>query len=223
MGYSALTFALLLPPAAAHSWHHSRVLDRWVPTSTNGGLNFYLNFADSRSLNFKEGDYTHKIMPIPNRNRYEVDELTDRPFYDNRYFYGKGFDLILDEPSRLFRMIWSVNEGLGLGWQAYWPGWTPWRYVLPVESRLFSFLFVVTGLGWLVVAFKRGLPFREEGAGWLWIAALILCSVITAAVFLGDPRIRVPYDPFFAIAASAAYVALAQRFRARRKGQPSTA
>ncbi|MEM8607712.1 MAG: phospholipid carrier-dependent glycosyltransferase [Myxococcota bacterium] len=214
-GFCALVFALC--PMLIHSAHNSSLLERWVPTSTNGGVNFYLNFADVRSVGFVEGGFKHLVSPIPSRIRHETDELVDRPFYDDGYFYERGVELIAAEPSRLLRVFWSLKEGLGLGSQHYWPSWRRWRYVLPVDSRLFSLFFVVPGVLWLLYSFARGRPFRAEEAGWLWLSTLLGCSVVTMAFFLGDPRIRVPYDPFFAIAAAAAYVELGRHVRRKRR------
>ncbi|MGB5810385.1 MAG: hypothetical protein WBG86_07645 [Polyangiales bacterium] len=214
--FSVLTYALLLAPIAAHSVHNSRLVDRWVPTSTNGGLNFYLNFADARSLNFMEGKFKHQITPIPNLLRYDTDEFVDRPFYEDRYFYKRGIGLIVDEPIRLLRVFRSFREALGFGQQNYWPGWGPWRFWLPFESRAFAILVVLPGLVGLVRACKRRAPFDSGGAGWLWIGFLIVGALVTSALFLGDPRIRVPYDPFFAIFAAATYVGFAQHVGLRR-------
>jgi 4-amino-4-deoxy-L-arabinose transferase-like glycosyltransferase len=216
VGYSVVVLAIVLVPVAVHSWHNTRLVDRWVPTSTNGGLNFYLNFAEIKSIKFKEGSYTHHITPVPNVIRYDEDEHVDRPFYDDRYFYSAALRLIADEPTRLLKWFWSLKEALGLGRQDYWPSWPPWRIWLGVESRAFTFLFVLPGLFGLVLLFRRRVPFREAGAGWLWITALIVGNLVAAGVYLGDPRLRVPYDPFFAIAAGVAYLELVQRLRGWR-------
>jgi 4-amino-4-deoxy-L-arabinose transferase-like glycosyltransferase len=215
-GYSAVVLAIALVPLAAHSWHNSRLVDRWVPTSTNGGLNFYLNFAEVRSVKFKEGSYTHQITPIPNLIRYDRDEPVERPFYDDRYFYAEGLRLLADRPLRVLKGFWSLKETLGFGRQEYWPGWPPWRTLLGAESRVFALLFVLPGFFGLGLLVKGGTPFRPEGAGWLWIGGLLAASLVAAAAYLGDPRIRVPYDPFYAIGAGFAYMELARWLRTRR-------
>jgi 4-amino-4-deoxy-L-arabinose transferase-like glycosyltransferase len=218
-GYSAVVLAIALVPLAAHSWHNSRLVDRWVPTSTNGGLNFYLNLAEVRSVKFKEGSYTHQITPIPNLIRYDRDERVERPFYDDRHFYAEGWRLLADRPLRVLKGFWSLKETLGLGRQEYWPGWPPWRTLLGAESRVFAILFVLPGLFGLGLLVRRGIPFRPEGAGWVWIAGLIAASLLAAAAYLGDPRIRVPYDPLYVIAAGFAYVELARWVRTRRAAE----
>lgn len=218
-GYSAVLLAIALVPLAVHAWHNSRLVDRWVPTSTNGGLNFYLNLAEVRSVKFKEGSYTHQITPIPNLIRYDRDEYVERPFYDDRYFYAAALQLIVDRPMRLLKGLWSLKETLGFGWQEYWPGWPPWRVLLGVESRVFAFFLVLPGFFGLGILAKRGVPFRSEGAGWLWIGGLLAASLLTAAAYLGDPRIRVPYDSLYAIGAGFTYVELARWLRTRRAAE----
>jgi 4-amino-4-deoxy-L-arabinose transferase-like glycosyltransferase len=217
--HSLVVLAVAIVPLSAHSWHNSRLVDRWVPTSTNGGLNFYLNVAEVRSVEFKEGSYTHRITPIPNLIRYDHDERVERPFYDDRYFYAAGFRRIVEAPRSLLKGFWSLKETLGLGRQDYWPGWPPWRVLLGVESHVFSVLVVLPGLLGLGLVFKRRMPVRPDGAGWVWIAALILGNLLAAAVYLGDPRLRVPYDPFYAIAAAVVYVEAGRRIHARRRSR----
>ena len=86
-----------------------------------------------------------------------------------------------------------------------------------MESRAFSILVVFPGLLGLGLVFARRVPLRRGGAGWVWIAALILGNLLAAAVYLGDPRLRVPYDPFYAIAAVVVYAEAGRRIHARRK------
>ncbi len=213
--YSALVLVTALVPVGLHSAHNSRLVDRWVPTSTNGGLNFYLNFSDVRTVEFPEGRLTHRITPVPNLIRYTEVERVDRPFYEDRHFYGRGIDLLREEPSRALRGLWSLKEFVGVGHQDYWPGWRPWSRLLRVGGRIFSYAVVLPALfalGWLGWRRFRATAVNPasattpgHGEGWVWIGALIAANLLTGMVFLGDPRLRVPYDPLYAIAAGFGY------------------
>lgn len=188
-------FAIL--PIAGACAHNSRLVGRVAGPATNGGLNFYLNLAEVRSVRFREGAVEHKIQPVPNSVHYPTDEWVERPFYDDRYYFARGARLIAEHPLRLGRALRNVFEGTGIGRQRYWPGWRPIGLFLSGVSIAFFVVALVPAFlhaGFLAV--RRRLLLPEEATRLLLVAAGV--SVFsTMWLFLGDPRVRVPFDPIF--------------------------
>lgn len=61
---------------------------------------------------------------------------------------------------------------------------------------------------------------RRERFGPLWLWAIPVLVVLSVVPLLGPPRYRIPADPFLAILAAVALIALADRLRGRRPGAP---
>lgn len=198
----ALFVGLMLPLSAA-AMHNSRLVKERAGLSTNGGLNFYLNFAEVSIIRF-DG---HHIQPIPNAVRHTVEEVTHRPFYHDRYFYEKGWQLLKDKPTRLLAALDNFPETFLLGRQGYWPEWPKER---PGFSLLnLPFILLVWGTALFHGArllFSRQLVRQRDAAKPLFIA-YIASMLLTVYLFLGDPRMRVPFD---AVALILALDALAQ-------------
>src|SRR5207249_11363189 len=98
---TALLLAGAAPLLAAAVIHNSRLLGRPAGLATNGGLNFFLAHAPFAAAHYREGDYTHRIMPIKNLMYYPLPYWSPRPFYDEAHFYREGLALLAQKPSRL--------------------------------------------------------------------------------------------------------------------------
>ncbi|HMJ14759.1 MAG TPA: hypothetical protein VK524_25280 [Polyangiaceae bacterium] len=200
-----LVLGLLLPLSLA-SIHNSRLVKEKAGLATNGGLNFYLNFAEVSIIHF-EG---HHIQPIPNAVRHTEPETTNHPFYHERYFYKKGFQVIRNEPGRLLAAFDNFPETFLLGEQGYWPEWgkeSPGFMLLNIPFILLIwFPALIHGARLL---FSRRL-LRERDPARPLLIAVILSMLVTIYLFLGDPRMRVPFD---AVALALALDALAGYLR----------
>ena len=205
-------------PLVAMSAHVSRVAGQPAFLPTNGGLNFYLNFAEVRLVTYVAEGNDHTIAPLPNMARYQQDSVTRVPLYDERYFYRRGVRLIVDQPRRLVRALDNFVEGAGAGKQDYWPGWPEHDEMLQRYSRWFFALAVLPASLHLVwILFVRRLRDPDDAPRVL-LAYLCASCLIALYFFLGDPRVRVPYDPLLIIlaldgarrAAAAGYAAYLQ-------------
>jgi hypothetical protein len=155
---------------------------------TNGGLNFYLNFSDSKRVEYGAAF----IEPIPNAVRFDRVESVSVPFYEQGHYYARGLALLRAEPWRLERVSFNLRELTATGRQSYWPGWEP----LPLAERIYGrifFGFVIAPA--LLCAVQLLLRRRaEHGPERRFMALLLVASSIAPIVYLGDPRLRVPFD-----------------------------
>jgi hypothetical protein len=202
--------------------HNSRLLHRPAGLATNGGLNFYLARAEVSGAVFQEGDFQHRITPIPNVMNYAEPFVSPVPLYDEAYFYRLGLADVAQRPSSLVTSLRNLSEGLGLGRQGFWPAWQSRApmHVLFARGVLLAIVPAFLSLLWLV--FRRQI-FAPEQSGRLLLFSFCLSCVAALYLFLGDPRVRVPFDPFFLIlGVDACALALASfrrsRLRAANRG-----
>lgn len=199
--------ACALPVLILVCAHNTRIRGRLTGLATNGGLNFYLAHARVSGVAFQEGSYTHRIIPIPNMIRHEARGpfVSPVPFYDEAFFYRRGLAELLARPGEIVASLDNVVEGVGLGKQGFWPGWKPLDASLALFAKTFAALAIVPALVWGAVLARRGALSRVDGAGRALLFGLVLSALFTLYVFLGDPRVRVPFDPLFLVLAVEAW------------------
>jgi 4-amino-4-deoxy-L-arabinose transferase-like glycosyltransferase len=198
-------------PVGAAALHNARLLGH-PSLGSNGGLNFYLNFAPVRGVRYAEGRMIHRITPIPNLLRYPSDDAEEAvavPFYSEAHYYARGLTILRQHPERLAIAASNLVEAAGGGRQGYWPsdGRDPF---LRSHRRIFLWACILPGLFGLGALATRRRYARAENLTLVACAALVLTGLVTLLLFLGDPRMRVPFDPLFILLAAAAYVALAE-------------
>jgi 4-amino-4-deoxy-L-arabinose transferase-like glycosyltransferase len=216
----AFGFVLLgsLPVLGAAAAHNSRLLGRPSLLGSNGGLNFYLNFSEVRTIRYRDRQNDHTITPLPNRMRYRRDERSHVPFYDEGHYYRLGLERIAERPARLWRAGRNLPAAAGLGKLDYWPGWKELDPFLERASLGFFYAAITPSLLWLLLLGGSGRLFRpEHRLRQLLVAWLATCAVV-AWLFLGDPRLRVPFDALWILLAVDAYAALGLRLRRWRPG-----
>jgi dolichyl-phosphate-mannose-protein mannosyltransferase len=204
----AAAFAL---PVGAAALHNARLIGH-PSLGSNGGLNFYLNFAPVRGVRFAEGRMVHRITPIPNLFRYpsdDAEEAVDVPFYDEAHYYARGLSILRAHPERLKISAYNLVEAAGGGQQGYWPGDARDRFMRN-HRRFFLWAGILPSLIGVGMLATRRRYTRIENLPLLVSAALVLSSVATLLLFLGDPRMRVPFDPLLILLATAAYVWLGE-------------
>jgi 4-amino-4-deoxy-L-arabinose transferase-like glycosyltransferase len=205
----ALLFGALLVPTGLAALHNSLLLGRPAALGTNGGLNFYLNMSEVRGVRFSDRRGTHRITPLPNLHRYSNDETVYVPFYDEAHYYRRGLELIRERPSRLLRTVYNLSEGGGIGRQGFWPGPDKDRLISRYR-RFFFFACLLPGaLGVASLVLRRRWAAREN-LPLLVSAGLVSSSLLTVLLFLGDPRMRVPFDPLLMLLAAAGYLFLGE-------------
>lgn len=207
----ALTLLLLTGASAAVvSWQNSRLLGEPTFLATNGGLNFYLAFREVRGVEYVEDGALHRIVPIPNLVRYREMERVKEPFWRQGHYYARGLASLREDPRRLLRSLDHLKEGMGLGVQDFWPGWREKAELLRGYGRPFFYAGILPGLLYFPWLLRRR---RSEA---LLVSAFLVSASLTLGFFLGDPRMRVPFDPLFLLLSLAAFDALARRLRLRQ-------
>jgi hypothetical protein len=203
-------------PVGAVAARNGRLLGR-PSLGTNGGLNFYLNVADVRGVRFKEGRAVHRITPIPNLVRFPRDEDEEEvrvPFYDDAHYYQRGLALLRERPARLvLRGASNLAEAAGVGRQGYWPE-SDTRLTRAHRRSFFIAALLPSLAGALLLAGRRRWAAREN-LPLLAAAALVLSNLVTVLFFLGDPRMRVPFDALTTLLAAAAYLWLGDALQER--------
>jgi hypothetical protein len=207
----AAAFAVPVGAAAAHN---ARLVG--APTlGTNGGLNFYLNFASVRGVRYRDARGEHGITPIPNLFYHSKDEWVKVPFYADAHYYGRGMALLREEPARLGVALRNLVESSGIGRQGYWPGndRESWQQL---HRRCFFFAAILPALAAIGLLVYRRRYAAPRNLGLAIAASMVLSSVVTLLFFLGDPRMRVPFDPLLILLAAASYVWAAEAWRSFR-------
>ena len=183
-----------------------------VATSWNAGQSL---MVEARTARFLALDDT--ITPIPNLVRFPRDEDEEAvrvPFYDDAHYYQRGLALLRDQPSRLVeRGASNMVEAAGIGRQGYWP--QPDTRLTRMHRRAFFIAALLPSLaGALLLAARRRWATRENLA-LLAAAGLVLSNLVTVFFFLGDPRMRVPFDPLVLLLAAAGYLWLGELLQER--------
>lgn len=224
---AAITVLAALPILACASAWSSRLANRPVALATNGGVNFYLAHAHVRAVRFPEGDPIREISTYQSRTRAAPIEVVTLHAHEDAAFYARGLAALRRDPFELVRALGAVLDGLGLGHLGgrenppYWPGW------MGHDAALGGWLRAMLALGtfpamahaaWL--ARGRAL-LRPDQVPRLVVLALFASVVATLYVFLGNPRVRVPFDPLLVTLAAAAYADLGRGLAARRRRRPA--
>jgi 4-amino-4-deoxy-L-arabinose transferase-like glycosyltransferase len=200
---SAAVFASAAPLILIAAVYNSILLRRPAGLGSNGGLNFFFAHSEYKTAETKiDGRVVYSITPIPNGVHYTKLFSSEIPLYDEAYFYRKGLGEIAARPSRILTDFKNVTEGLGLGRTGYWPGWEKYRFLLEAFRKPFFWvIFLPASAGLLLAAFRKRL-FNPEGADRLLLALMLVSALLTLYLFLGDPRMRVTYDPLLFVMAA---------------------
>lgn len=206
----ALALALVVGAFAGFvSRQNAKLVGESAGLATNGGLNFYLAFREVRGVAYEEGGFVHQIVPIPNLIRYREVERVPEPFYRESYFYREGLRQLREKPSLLAKTFGHLVEGAGLGRQDFWPGWEGRGALLRAYGPVFFLVVILPALVFFFLRLRR-----ETRAPLLLVAAYLTSALLTLGLFLGDPRMRVPFDPLLILLAVGAFDRLGRiRFR----------
>jgi 4-amino-4-deoxy-L-arabinose transferase-like glycosyltransferase len=189
-------------PLALTAVVYTSAAGRVTLAPTNGGLNFYLNVSDVKRVEY-QGNY---IEPIPNAVRFREVEAVAVPFYEQEHYYARGLSLLRKEPRRFARLLFNLRELTATGRQSYWPGWDPLPNAARIYARVFFGFVIVPALLWAALLLFRARV--EHGPTRHFTALVLLASAIGPLVYLGDPRMRVPFDGLLLIATLDAYLRL---------------
>jgi hypothetical protein len=219
--FVALAFAL--PVLGAVVAHNSRLAGRPAGIATNGGVNFFLGHCECRAVTFPRGGGVGEVSGHQNRRRYTGVFASPRLAYDEAYYYRETLRRIGERPALVVRALVNVGDGLGLTGlgespaQPYYPGWSGHEDELRAFARAFAFLAIVPALAhaaWLALARRQPAPDGAEDTRAV-LYALLASMLATLYLYLGDPRLRVPFDPLVLALALDAWGGALRAVRAR--------
>lgn len=207
-----------MPVILGVSAYQSRIAGRPMGLASNGGINFFLGVCECHAVRLP-GQKISEVSGAHNRRRFTEIVIATEPAYREGHYYGAALSLIRQDPRRILRAMAKIADGFGIGdlgpppAQPYWPGWNGHDGELRASARWALWLaFVPLGIHALALLATRRL--FEEGEEASLAALAMLGSVpLTLALFLGDPRLRVSFDPLAFALAGAAWAALVRRLR----------
>jgi 4-amino-4-deoxy-L-arabinose transferase-like glycosyltransferase len=201
---SALLLAgCLAVPVICVSAYNSAALGRAVGPATNGGLNFYLNFADVRTLQYQGRYGGYWVSPVPNGFDHTRHELTSVPLFEERHYYRAGWQFVRAQPAALLDALGNFVEAAGVGRQLYRPNWPGHDLLLRRYAWAFFGLVLLPASG-LLLALCWSATRRALTAPARLLAVCCVLGAIPMYFFLGDPRVRVPFDPLWVVLAGLA-------------------
>lgn len=195
---SILVLALVLA-------HEALVAGQVVGVSENGGVTFYLGHCDVRRITTGTPEtltYTFQTPIATQLERGRNVTFPDHPVWDQAFFYAQGARCIASDGIAHARVILRNIYDMGLST-------VPWP---PSNDEGLKQVAAFTNVGYVLL-----LPFIVFGAlseirrvwpagrspGQLMLVGQLSLVLVTAVVYFGDPRFRIPFDVFgLALAAS---------------------
>jgi 4-amino-4-deoxy-L-arabinose transferase-like glycosyltransferase len=180
--------------------HNSVVAGKPTGLSENSGLNFWMGhcqvhdvqvFDTSKEVSFNFGN------PVPAQLGRGGTYYFEGPMiWDQSFFYGMGLECIRRDGLGHARILaQSVLDMTATT--------VPWpqvndesgeRSVVEASNLVYSYLIPIAVLGSLLIVRRKRAAGRWPGE--LVMLVHLLCVVLVALVFFGDPRIRSSYDVF---------------------------
>lgn len=191
---------------------NSHASGRLALTSTNGGINFFMARSDHVAVRCRADPLLEGISPRPNASRGGTVLTVPVHTYDESYFYRRGLEQLWHEPGmNLENAAQNVANGIGLGHVGYWPGSTQHARILR-DSRVGAFWLAVLPVA---VSILGSLFWRRDrrSLALLLLRVSLLVPLVTLVLFLGAPRMRVPFDPVILVLAVFAWFQFATGFR----------
>ena len=100
--------------------------------------------------------------------------------------------MLSEQPSLMLGPIHNLPETAGIGSQNLWPPASGHEPQVMRYGRLFCGFILLPTAGLTLFAVLRRQRLSRAAKACVWI---LILSLVSAILFLGDPRIRVPFDP----------------------------
>jgi 4-amino-4-deoxy-L-arabinose transferase-like glycosyltransferase len=189
----AACFAIVIAGAVAHN---SAAAGKPTGISENSGLTFFLGQCDVNTVHTAHAHFT--APPAYQQHRGRFYDFTRHEAWDQGFFFHRGFECVRSDG-------WSHAALLGrsvvdlTATSVIWPQDKEPRLsrVVNVANICYAVLLPAIMLGTLLIARDRRRSGRSPGEFVLLLN--LLTVLVTALVFFGDPRFRMPYD-FFGLA-----------------------
>jgi Dolichyl-phosphate-mannose-protein mannosyltransferase len=195
---SALVLALVVA-------HEALIVGRVVGVSENSGVTFYLGHCDIRRVTTGTPEtltYQFQTPVATQLDRGKNAVFPDHQIWDQEFFYAQGMSCIAADGLAHARVIVRNIYDMGLSTIP----WPPSNDEGLKEVVSFTNVGYVLLLPFIVVGtirkIRRLWPLGA-GRGELMLLGQLSLALVTAIVYFGDPRFRVPFDVFgLALAAS---------------------
>jgi hypothetical protein len=191
--------------------HNSLAAGKPTGISENTGITFFIGQCEVHTVRAARGGQFGP-PPANQQNRGRIYDFPDREVWDQRFFFTKGVECIREDGWSHLR-LWGRSIPDLLWTSILWPqvNESDLRGLVNATNVLYAVLLPLTLVGTALVVRDR----RRGGqrSGELVLALQLATALITALVFFGDPRFRMPYD-FFGLALLAAVLARFSRNRA---------
>ena len=207
--------------------HNTAAAGKLTLVSENSGLTFWLGQCDVRLA--KLGDprtgpyYEFGSPPAIQRASGSTEVIPEHLPWDQEFFYARGIDCIrgrgLGDLRWIARGIFDMTL-TSVPFPTIVEGDLGGRVAFVNAMFSIALPFVLWGAVWLIRLRRR----RGEGSGELLMLGHFACVLLTAVIFTGDPRYRIPYDVFaLALAGSLAAYFFVERPTRRSETAPTTA
>jgi len=193
--------ALVIAPVTLRNW---QIHGRFVPISTNGGVNFFLAHGGTQ----QEKDQVRNLPAVWSEGEIVgISPLTqpeeEALFYQLGWQHLRGHLLptLRSLPGKLRSMYWISD---------YWPA-TPAQLKILTAVDSVVWRIGILPLAVLSLPFSRGQQQRRA----LLLAFLVLSTMAIPLVFWAQPRFRIPIVPYFVVLAAGTVTLLYQRLAAQ--------
>jgi 4-amino-4-deoxy-L-arabinose transferase-like glycosyltransferase len=186
----AACFAIVIAGAVAHN---SAAAGKPTGISENSGLTFFLGQCDVNTVHTAHAHFT--VPPAYQQHRGRFYDFTRHEAWDQGFFFHRGLECVRSNG-------WSHAALLGrsvldlTATSVIWPQDREPRLSRLVNVANIGYVVLLPAivLGTLLIARDR----RRSGrpAGEFVLLLNLLTVLVTALVFFGDPRFRMPYDFF---------------------------
>jgi 4-amino-4-deoxy-L-arabinose transferase-like glycosyltransferase len=180
--------------------HNSLAAGKPTGISENSGITFFIGQCEVHTVRANQGQFGPP--PANQQGRGNIYIFPDHEVWDQGFFFHKGLECIREDGWSHAR-LWGRGV-LDLLWTSViWPqaNEQDLRGPMKVTNALYAILLPLILLGTALVVRDR----RRAGqpSGELILFLHLATVLVTAFVFFGDPRFRMPYD-FFGLALLAA-------------------
>jgi 4-amino-4-deoxy-L-arabinose transferase-like glycosyltransferase len=184
--------------------HNSLAAGEPTGISENSGLTFFIGQCQVHTVR-AAGGREFGPPPAAQQHRGRIYDFPDHEVWDQGFFFHKGVECIREDGWSHLR-VWGRSIPDLLWTSIIWPQVNEHklRRVVNVANLLYVVLLPLILVGTALIVRDR----RRAGepSGELVLALQLATVLVTAFVFFGDPRFRMPYD-FFGLALLAAVLA----------------
>jgi 4-amino-4-deoxy-L-arabinose transferase-like glycosyltransferase len=181
--------------------HNSLAAGKPTGISENTGITFFIGQCEVHTVRTAQGGQFGP-PPANQQNRGHIYDFPDHDVWDQGFFFDRGFDCIRDDGWSHLR-LWARSIPDLLWTSILWPqvNESNLHGIVNVTNVLYAVLLPLILVGTALIVRQRRRDGRRSGE--LALALQLATVLVTALVFFGDPRFRMPYD-FFGLALLAA-------------------